>query len=206
MADNPNLEVDTRERASPIVRFLAAAGAGLTFTTLKLGDYRVGRVLVVERKSAWDFWKSIFDGRLFRQAVQLARLTPRPLNLVEGQGPNLTDPRVRGALVTVAAVIGVPILFSRDPADSARWILTAARQFAARQEFSVARPGWRPKGKRARQIFILQGFPGIGPIRASRLLDRFGSIRGVLAADEKSFLEVVGMGPKTARAFVSLTR
>ncbi len=204
MAEELVLEVDFRERGSGTPRALAAAGARLDFVTLKAGDYRVGRVLAIERKSAWDFWRSIFDGRLFRQAIRLARSSPRPLILVEGQGPNFSHPTARGALVTVAAVFGVPVLFSRDPGDSALWILTAARQYAARQEYAIARPGWRPKGKRARQIFILQGLPGIGPVRASRLLERFGSVRAVLSADETSLSEVHGIGPRIAERIVWL--
>lgn len=204
MAEELVLDVDFRERGSGTVRALEESGARVTFVTLRAGDYRVSRVLAIERKSAWDFWKSIFDGRLFRQAIRLARAAPRPLILVEGQGPDFSHPTVRGALTTVAAVFGVPVLFSRDPADSARWILGAARQFAARHEYAVARPGWRPKGRRARQIFVLQGLPGIGPVRASRLLDRFGTLRAVLSADEKSLAEVHGVGPTIARKIVWL--
>lgn len=204
MAEELFLEVDHRERGSAVIPALQAAGARLEFVALRAGDYRVGRALAIERKSAWDFWKSIFDGRLFRQAIRLASSSPRPLILVEGHGPDLSHPTVRGALITVAAVFGVPVLFSRDPADSARWILGAARQFAARRENAVARPGWRPRGKRARQIFVLQGLPGIGPVRASRLLDRFGSVRAVLNADEKTLSEVHGVGPKIAQKIVWL--
>ena len=204
MAEERVIEVDFRERAAGTPGALAAAGARLEFVTLKAGDYRIGRVLAIERKSAWDFWRSIFDGRLFRQAIRLARSAPRPLILVEGQGPDFSHPTARGALVTVAAVFGVPVLFSRNGVDSAQWILTAARQFAARQEYAVARPGWRPRGKRARQVFILQGLPGIGPVRASRLLDRFGTVRSVLSADEKSLAEVPGIGPKIAQKIVWL--
>ena len=204
MADELVLDVDHRERGSAVPGALQAAGARLEFVSLKAGDYRVGRVLAIERKSAWDFWKSIFDGRLFRQAIRLARSSPRPLILVEGQGPNFSHPAARGALVTVAAVFGVPVLFSRDPRDSALWILTAARQYAARRENAIARPGWRPRGKRARQIFVLQGLPGIGPVRGARLLDRFGTVRAVLSADEQSLSEVHGIGRKTAQRIVWL--
>ena len=37
MVETPDLEVDYRERASPIIQFLSAAGARLTFVTLKSG-------------------------------------------------------------------------------------------------------------------------------------------------------------------------
>ena len=147
------IEADYRERSSGTARALLDAGAELSYVTLKSGDYRVDRALVIERKSAWDFTQSLFDGRLFKQVSRLARSAPRPLLLVEGVLPRLSEPTVRGTLLTVSAVFGVPILFSKDAEDSAQWILGAARQFAARREDAIPRPGWRPRGKRARQLF-----------------------------------------------------
>jgi Fanconi anemia group M protein len=196
------VEADFRERGSETARALAAAGAELVFRSLPTGDYRVGRSLLVERKTAWDFRRSLFDGRLFRQVGRLARAAPRPLLLLEGQDRTLAWPTLRGALLTVTGVFGVPVLFSRDAADSAQWVLTAARQHAVPREHAYARPGWRPKGKRARQNFVLQGLPGVGPVRAEALLERFGTVRGVMNASEAELLEVRGVGRKTAQRIV----
>lgn len=192
------IEADDRERHSGTARALLESGAAVQFVRLKTGDYRVDRALVIERKSAWDFTQSLFDGRLFSQVSRLARSAPRALLVVEGVLPRLTEPTIRGTLLTVTAVFGVPILFSKDPVDSAQWILGAARQFAVRREDALARPGWRPRGKRARQLYILQGLPGVGPRRAAALLDRFGSIRGVVSSDVNALMSVEGIGAKTA--------
>lgn len=199
------IEADYRERDSGTARALLASGAKLSFVTLKSGDYRVDRALVIERKSAWDFTQSLFDGRLFKQVSRLARSAPRPLLLVEGVLPRLTEPTVRGTLLTVSAVFGVPVLFSKDPGDSAHWILGAARQFESRKEDALARPGWRPRGKRARQLFVLQGLPGVGPRRAAALLERFGTVRSVVSADVEALRTVDGIGAKTASKIVWLS-
>lgn len=199
------IEADYRERESETAQALIAAGADVRFVTLKVGDYRLGGVLAVERKTTRDFWKSIFDGRLFRQVSKLSRSARRPLLLVEGPALRVSHPTVRGTLVTVTAVFGVPVLFSSGPKDSAEWILTAARQSAARREEAYARPGWRPRGKRARQVFVLQGLPGVGRVRAEALLDRFGSVRAVFSADEAVLREVHGIGKKTAERIVWTT-
>jgi DNA excision repair protein ERCC-4 len=199
------IEADYRERNSGTAHALLGSGAGLSFVPLKTGDYRVDRALVIERKSAADFTQSLFDGRLFSQVSRLARSAPRALLLVEGALPRLAEPTIRGTLLAVTAVFGVPILFSKDPGDSAQWILGAARQFAARKEDALARPGWRPRGKRARQLYILQGLPGVGPRRAAALLDRFGSVRGVLSAEANALMLVEGIGAKTASKIVWLS-
>ncbi len=198
------VEADLHERGSETARALGEAGAELAFRRLPAGDYRVGRDLLIERKTAWDFRQSLFDGRLFKQVWRLARSAPRPLLLLEGEDRTLAWPTLRGALLTVTGVFGVPVLFSRDASDSAQWILTAARQHAVPREQAYARPGWRPKGKRARQNFVLQGLPGVGPMRADALLERFGTVRGVLNAAEEELLEVRGIGKKTARGILWL--
>jgi Fanconi anemia group M protein len=202
--DPPVVQVDVRERGSETPRALEAAGAQVVFRTLAAGDYRIGRDLLVERKSGWDFRRSLFDGRLFRQMARLSRAAPRPLLLLEGPERALAWPTLRGALLSITGVFGIPVLFSRDAADSAQWILAAARQQAARPERAYVRPGWRPKGKRARQIFVLQGLPGVGPRRAEALLDRFGSVRAALQAGEAELREVPGIGRKTAARIVWL--
>ncbi len=62
----------------------------------------------------------------------------------------------------------------------------------------LPRPGSRPRGKRARQLFILQGFPRIGPERARRLLAHFGSVEAIVGAVSKALQSVEGIGGQVA--------
>ena len=57
----------------------------------------------------------------------------------------------------------------------------------------MQRHGYRPKGFRKRQQFILQGLPGIGPKKASRLLNRFGSVEAVITASSIELQSVKGI-------------
>ena len=193
------IEVDHRERDGRTAAALLHGGARVVPATLRTGDFRVDAALVVERKTAGDFVQSVYDGRLFRQASRLVILAPRPLLIVENLDPAAAAPPVRGAFVTLTAVFGLPVLRSTGPDDTARWILAAGRQFVARREDAVRRPGWRPRGKRARQIFVLQGLPGVGSARAAALLDRFGTVRAALSADEAALRGVPGIGTKVAK-------
>jgi len=65
-------------------------------------------------------------------------------------------------------------------------------------EYQACTKGYRPKGKRARQLFLLQGLPGVGPERAARLLDRFGSVQSVMTASADDLAAVNGIGERTA--------
>ena len=62
------------------------------------------------------------------------------------------------------------------------------------------RYGYAPKRMRNRQIYFLQGFPGIGRLKAEALLQYFGSIEKVISAEESELANVGGIGPKLARS------
>jgi len=62
----------------------------------------------------------------------------------------------------------------------------------------VQRHGYRPKNKRKRQLFILQGLPGVGPERAERLLARFGSVEDAISASSSELQSVDGIGKSIA--------
>jgi len=197
--------VDDRERADG--RVLAALGARDNVTVeiarLEVGDYRVERRVVVERKTAADFAASLIDGRLFQQAAALALAPERAVLVLEGRDQEWRDTGVRrealqGALITIGVFFGVAVLHSDAPEETARLLVYLGRQARRTAQGGLPRPGYRPKGRRARQIFLLQGLPGVGPERAARLLERFGSVQAVVTASVDDLATVNGIGEKTA--------
>lgn len=199
------LVIDDRELRGPMADALAQIGAfDIAVQRLALGDYLVDRALLFERKTLRDLVASIKEGRLFSQALRLAESGIPAALVLEGSARDLDGSGMRweaiqGALVTVALSIGLPILRTRNAADTARTLLFAARQRATFVCGALQRRGKRPKGKAALQRHILQGLPRVGPHRAGRLLARFGSVQAVMAADAAKLSEVGGIGPKTAR-------
>jgi ERCC4-type nuclease len=106
---------------------------------------------------------------------------------------------IQGALITISLVLGLPVLRSRNPVETADLILYAARQVTFVARSGLKRYGYRPKGKRKRQLFILQGLPGIGRERANRLLDKFGSVEAIMNANCGELQMVDGIGNNTAK-------
>jgi len=171
---------------------------------LRLGDYQAGGRLLFERKTLRDLAASIVDGRFFSQACQLARSPLRPVIVLEGTARDLAEsgmsrPAIQGALVTATVVLGIPLLRSRDPMESAKLILFSARQLSALVGGALPRIGSRPKSKRALQLRILQGLPHVGPVRARRLIDTFGTVEGAVTATIEQVSQIEGLGPTLAR-------
>lgn len=195
---------DDRENAGGVIEELRRfVEVSVDVQRLKIGDFLVEERFAVERKTLMDFAQSVIDGRLFAQATALAQGTRRGILVLEGASGDLTASRMsreslQGALISVSVFFGLAVLRSRDAAETARLIVYLCRQAQRFAQGTLPRPGYRPKGKRARQLFILQGLPGIGPGRAVRLLDHFGSVRGVALASAEELAMIDGIGETTA--------
>ena len=197
--------IDDRERAGPVPDALARAGVfDLRIGRLALGDYLVDGRFLFERKTLPDLALSIKDGRLFSQALRLAESPLQAGLILEGTASDLDGSSMRweaiqGALVTLALFIGLPLLRSRTPAETARSFEFAALQGRKLASGALPRRGQRPKGKTALQRHLLQGLPGVGPARAARLLERFGTVEAVVTADAMALAAVPSIGKNTAQ-------
>lgn len=198
------IHVDDRESAGPVVDLLRQSPEfHVTVARLKLGDYLVDGRFLFERKTMPDLVTSIISGRLFTQALRLAATPLRPAMILEGTSRELAESNMRweaiqGALVTISLFFGIPLLRTGTPEETVQTMLFAAQQGQAYAMGALPRPGYRPKGKRARQLFILQGLPRIGPERARRLIAHFGSVEAVVKAKAEELRVVSGIGKRIA--------
>ncbi|MBI4028623.1 MAG: nuclease [Verrucomicrobia bacterium] len=195
--------IDDREVQAGVLEHLRAmTDVAAEVRRLHLGDYLVDDRVLFERKTVSDFAISLVDGRLFQQGCRLANGSFRPVLILEGAASDFTANGVRreavqGALITLTILLGIPLLRAVNPAETARLIRYTGDQLDRQADGVVARPGYRPKGKRKRQLYILQGLPGVGPKRAQVLLDAFGSVQAAMTADADA-LARAGFGPKVA--------
>lgn len=203
-AERFSLLVDDRELRGPMREALARCRSlEVEVGRLAVGDYVVDGALVCERKTLSDLALSIKQGRLFSQALRLAGADKPAALILEGTSADLAGSGMRweaiqGALITVSLFMGLSLLRTRGPDETVRTFLYAARQRRAIAYGALPRRGRRPRGKAALQAHILQGLPGIGPERARRLIEHFGSVEAALAAGIEALGEVPGIGRGTA--------
>lgn len=199
-----NIIVDDREQKSEVIPSLSGIeNVTVQIQRLSMGDYQIDNRVVVERKTLKDFAISIIDGRLFRQMIRLANSNFLGVLILEGSGKEIAESGVnreamQGALITVSLVLGIPVLRSANASETAKLMVYAARQIESIARGGVHRYGRLPKDKRKQQLFILQGLPGVGPERADRLLDTFGSVEGVISASSSELQAVYGIGKNVA--------
>jgi DNA excision repair protein ERCC-4 len=199
-----NIIADDRECKSEVIEFLMQIeDVDINIDRLSMGDYQIDNRLLVERKTLKDFAVSIIDGRLFKQMIRLANSNSNCVLILEGTvngtiEMGVTREAMQGALITVSLILGIPVLRSKDPSETAKLMVYIARQIESMARGGVQRRGYRPKNIRKRQLFILQGLPGVGPERAERLLARFGSVEAAISASSSELQTVDGIGKSVA--------
>lgn len=168
-----------------------------------------GSKVGVQRKEVNDLLRSLEDGRLVKEVAALRRLQCAVL-LVEGpmdfpaEGPGYTRRQVRNLLRSVAGT-GVRVEHTADLEDTAAALLEMLDYYRKPEHTSMfTRPkavknDWKLTTDRDWGMFLLQSFPGIGPVLAGAIFDRFGRVPLAWTCSEKELREVEGIGRKRAR-------
>lgn len=189
---------DYREKNSLVASEMISLGMEVEFRELKVADYLVGSV-AIERKTVGDFVSSMKNKRLTRQMEEIQQYRDRLL-IIEGVDEQelYTDSEdfagmhpnaIRGFLLSILLKHKVPIIFSKDYGDTARFMSVLAKKKSGEISLNVVK---KNLNKKERMQFIVEGFPGIGPKTAKKLLKRFKSIKKVINADAKDLKETIG--------------
>ncbi len=210
IAEGPEIAADDRETSSRVVEHLSELGARLQVRRLEQGDYLVGDRVLVERKTARDFVDTLVERDLFGQVRDLASGSSRPVLIIEGgdiyTARDVNPAAIRGALAAIAVDLGVAIFFTKDELETAQMILTLARREEGDRGERKVHPYKSYHSMKEQQEYIIAAFPSVGLRNARLLLSHFGSVKAVLDADEEALKAVKGIGEKTARQILEISR
>jgi ERCC4-type nuclease len=205
----PTIFADVRESMDVKDR-LKELGCEVVEKALAPADYVVAEEYAVERKELHDFFRSVFDGRLFEQAERLAKTYENACLVVEGDVVNAvrfvrTPQAFWGALAKVMADHSISVVFTPDEAHTAMFLCALAKKLQEEERRKIA-VKHKPKmyTLKQRQLLTVQSLPKVGPERAEELLKRFGSVRRVFQASKRELLSVKGFGEKTVQAILEL--
>ncbi|MCE4605835.1 MAG: helix-hairpin-helix domain-containing protein [Desulfurococcales archaeon] len=191
--------VDVREKGSTVASLLERKLL-VVYKRLDIGDYLVSNDVVIERKTVSDYIKSLYDGRLFDQASRMASSYSYPMIIVEGKYVSYKD-RVKfySSLASLAITYGLHILMANNSQDAAEVIYYIAKRiYSNRGQFIVIHKKPKLSGLKDWQLYIVQSLPHVGPKLAKRLLERFGSVEGIVNARLSDLAKIPGIGEKRA--------
>jgi len=206
----PLIFVDDRETSSKVVEVLHSLGASIDIRRLPAGDYAIGDRILVERKTTGDFLDTLVNRDLLGQVRTLSSASLKPVMIIEGEDiygeRNIHPNAIRGILSAITIDLGVIVLMTRNEEETAAMLLIIARrEFEAHgnQRPHIRKP-YQPVSGQQEQV--IASFPDIGLKNARLLLEHFGSVQGIVNADEQSLGIVEGVGKKRAKRIYELSR
>ncbi|MEK6910878.1 MAG: ERCC4 domain-containing protein [Nanoarchaeota archaeon] len=192
--------IDYREKNSLVPSELMALNFEIQFQQLPLGDYIVNNT-IIERKTLSDLQASIMNKRIFFQLTDLSQTNS--LLIIEGNketSTNIIHPNaLKGFLLSLSTEYKVPFIFSENEKDTALYISLLARK-PINKEISLRQTRSFLSEEEQKQ-FILEGFPGIGPSTAKKLLKEFKSLKNIFNASQEDLEKIIG---KKAFAFFKI--
>jgi len=193
--------IDYRERNCLIASELVASGLDVEFKELKVADYIV-KGIAIERKTISDFISSMINKRLLNQLEELKQYENRLL-IIEGiseqelysdsKDSGINPNAIRGFLLSILLKYKVPIIFTKNYQDTAKFILVLSRKKEKEMPLNISK---KSLSKKERLQFIVEGFPGIGPKTAKKLLKKFKTLKELFNASESDLHEVLGKKAK----------
>ncbi len=187
---------DYREKNCLVASELVENGIEVEFKELKVGDYLVKDV-AIERKTVSDFISSMINKRLARQLEELQQYENKLL-IIEGleeqelysdDNERVHANAIRGFLLSILLKSKIPIIFSKDYRDTAKFISILAKRKEKEVSLNVSK---KNLNKQERLQFILEGFPGIGPKTAKKLLQKYKTIKNIVNAPLEELTELIG--------------
>ena len=207
LTEKPKLIADKREKNSLVISELISLGIDVEMKFLPVADFLINNI-AIERKTISDFLSSMLNKRLLKQLEELKQYENKLLILEgideqeiycddnkEGINPNA----IRGFLLSIVLKHKIPIIYTKDYKDTARFLLVLTKKKENQEESLRAK---KKSFNRKEQLqYILEGFPGIGPKSAKKLLKKFSGIKEVINAEEEQLKEILG---KKTDSFLSL--
>ncbi|MEK6817321.1 MAG: ERCC4 domain-containing protein [Nanoarchaeota archaeon] len=197
--------IDYREKNSLVASYLIKENFNIEFKELKIGDYIV-KDTIIERKTIPDFISSMINGRLLRQLEELKQFENKLL-IIEGiskqdiysdEAGGVNANAIRGFLLSIALKHKIPLMFTKDSEDSAKFMAVLSRKKSKEIKLNA---GKKTLDKKEQLQFIIESFPGIGPKKSKELLKKFSSIQNIINAPLENLEKILG---KNAKNFIEL--
>ncbi len=202
---NQKILIDYREKNSLVPAHLKKLGFEIDFKELKVADYIV-KDIAIERKTISDFKISMINKRLVKQLEELQQYENKLL-IIEGieqeeiyndSNEGINGNALRSFLLSIVLNHKIPIIFTKNSEDTSKFISILAKKRKKEISMKVKK---KTADKKEQIQFILEGFPGIGPKTAKKLLEKLETLQNIFSAPQEELKKIIG---KKAEIFMLL--
>ena len=194
--ERPVIVADVHEKNSLVISELFSLGFRVEFENLEVADFLIDGV-AIERKTVSDFISSMISKRLSNQLENLKQYDKRFL-IIEGideqdlysEEKGMNSNAIRGFLLDIILKYQVPVIFSKNYEDTAKFLAVLARKPEKLSDSLRAKR--KALNKKEQLQFILEGFPGIGAETAKKLLGKFGTIKNIINSSDEELRKEIG--------------
>ncbi len=174
---------------------------------LQIADFVISENCALERKTVTDFVKSIIDKRMFRQAEEMVEYK-RAILVIEGDGlfdlPGIHPNALMGAIASLILDYGLIIISTKDAGETARLISGIDKKEGKKKHEIPLRSKKKIKDIEYLRLYLMEGFPNIGPTLSKRILDKFKTPKEFFKADEKEMKKIHGLGKKKIKSILDV--
>lgn len=188
---------------------LAESGIDIEEGSLECADVVVSPRVAVAVRTVDQFIDEIADGTMLSTLGMLKQTYLHPILIVqgepEGEGTQAGNAAVYDALSALLADYHMAVLSTRNSQETAAQIVSLVKQEASRLGKSQ-KSTQTTLDVSTRQRFLVQGLPNVSATLAQRLLERFGSVKGIADADVEELMRVEGIGKVIAEGIHTVLR
>ena len=107
------------------------------------------------------------------------------------QDSTIHENAIRGFLLSILLSYQIPIIFTKDYKDTAKFLKVLAKKPSKEREIGI---NDKPKARDIQEQlqYIVEGFPGIGPKTAKKLLQEFKTLKNIINTPIEKLQKLIG--------------
>ncbi|HJX04256.1 MAG TPA: DEAD/DEAH box helicase [Thermoplasmata archaeon] len=203
------LMVSRRIEDSDLLKALVEEGFKVEASDLESADVLISPRVAVAVRSVDQFIREIQDESILSTLGRLKHEFLHPILIVQGEsqgeGAQAGNAAVFDALSALLSEYHMPVLSTHNERETVSAIASLHKQEAAKQS-GEKRLVQSTLDLTSRQRFLVQGLPNVSATLAQRLLERFGSVKGIADANVEELMEVEGIGKVIAEGIHTVLR
>ena len=207
--EGPVLVVSPRIGSAGLQTSLADLGYSTDVRDLENADVIVSNRVAVAVRTVDQFIDGISDGSILASLAKMKHEYLHPILIVqgapEGDGGQAGNAAVYDALSAILSEFHMPVLSTNNANETASAIRSLEKQEMAKHA-KDGRTMQTTLDVPSRQMFLVQGLPNVSATLAQRLLEKFGSVKGIADANVEELMQVDGIGKVIAEGIHTVLR